>query len=89
MKTADIMQYRKDYYQLNKEKMKTYHREYYKTNRDRLMEYQINYYNTHKEQYAIYNKNVYIPKHKKEKRLKKHLIIRDPNKPVNANPFID
>jgi hypothetical protein len=95
-------EYNDKYYEKNKDNIKAYHVDYYQKNKERILEYQKKYYNEHKEQIALRYKNKpkkyygASPQEKaitnnalKPKEKKKQVFLLKPNKPVNANPFID
>ena len=68
MKTADIKQYRRDYYQNNKEKIDERTKKYIEDNKTEIKSYQKAY---HKNYYFL-NRNKLIKNAKERYRLKKY-----------------
>ena len=60
----DVVKYKKDHYQKNKEQMNKKHKEYYNNNKEQIKEKTKSYYENNKERILIHQKEKYEKKKK-------------------------
>lgn len=82
----DRKQYKQEYYQANKERLKRYQLNYYQTNKERIREYQKEYYKKNREHLLIYNRR-YYKKHPEKSRgysktYRRKFKARNPPEPI-------